>query len=194
MSQPLIHTSQELLLRVAEGDEPAFAQLFREWQPFLSTHIYRITESRELTEEIVQDVFLKIWQTRETLSEIQNFKGYLLVVSKNHAINALQKMAREFHNWEKWVKENKSKGEDEGADPTQLYYSLIDEAVDQLSERQKQVYLLHRHQRLTYQQIADQLGIGKESVKTHIELAVKHITGYVKGRIGMAIILLLLQG
>lgn len=192
MNQSSIHTNQELLLRVAEGDEPAFAQLFHEWQPFLYTHIHRITESRELTEEIVQDVFLKIWQTKETLSEIQNFKGYLLVVSKNHALNALQKIAREFNNWEKWAKENK-KGDDT-EDPKQLYFSLIDEAVDQLSERQKQVYLLHRHQRLTYQQIADQLGIGKESVKTHIELAVKHISGYVKGRIGMAIILLLLQG
>lgn len=187
----MLHTDEELLQEVAAGDEHSFARLFHEWQPFLSTHIYRITESRELTEEIVQDVFLKIWQTRETLTEIRNFKGYLLVVSKNHALNALKKIAREFQNWDKWARENKPGEEPE--DLRQSYYSLIDEAVDQLSERQKQVYLLHRHQRLTYQQIADELGIGKESVKTHIELAVKHISVYVKGRIGMAIILLLLQ-
>ena len=61
----------------------------------------RIAESRPLTQEIVQDVFLKIWQTRDTLSEIQNFKGYLLVVSKNMAINALQKIAREVKNLDK---------------------------------------------------------------------------------------------
>lgn len=188
----MLHTDEELLQEVAAGDEHSFARLFHEWQPFLYTHIYRITESRELTEEIVQDVFLKIWQTRETLTEIRNFKGYLLVVSKNHALNALKKMARDFQNLDKWARENKPGEEPE--DLRQSYYSLIDEAVDQLSERQKQVYLLHRHQRLTYQQIADELGIGKESVKTHIELAVKHISGYVKGRIGMAIILLLLQG
>lgn len=166
--------------------------LFRQWQPFLSTHIYRITESRELTEEIVQDVFLKIWQTRETLSDIQNFKGYLLVVSKNHAINALQKLAREFRNLEKWVKENKETGEE--PDLKQSFYSLLDEAVDQLSERQREVYLLHRHQRMTYQEIADHLGIGRESVKTHIELAVKHIKVYVQGKVAVAIIFLLLQG
>ena len=174
---------------MAAGNEQAFTQLFHQWQPFLCTHIYRITESKELAEEIVQDVFLKIWQTRETLSEIQNFKSFLLVVSKNHAINALQKLAREFQNREKWVKEKK---DDNAPDPTQSYYSLLDEAIDQLTERQRQVYLLHRHERLTYQQIADHLKIGRESVKTHIELAVKHISAYVKGRLAFIVMLFLL--
>lgn len=182
----------ELLAAIAAGNEAAFSDLFRHWQPFLAAHIFRVTESKHITEEIVQDVFLKIWQTRETLSEIQNFKGYLLVVSKNMAINALQKVAREFKNLDKYTKESKI-GEEE-VDPSGYYYSLIDEAIDQLSSRQKEVYLLHRHQRLTYQQIADQLGIGKESVKTHIELAVKNISGYVKGKVAMLVILILTQG
>jgi RNA polymerase sigma-70 factor (ECF subfamily) len=76
-------------MKVAAGNEQAFTELFHRWQSFLATHIYRITESRELAEEIVQDVFLKIWQTRETLSEIQSFKSFLLVVSKNHALNVI---------------------------------------------------------------------------------------------------------
>ena len=192
VNQLSAHTSQELLRQVAEGDEQAFTQLFHQWQSFLYNHIYRITELRELSEEIVQDVFFKIWQTRETLSEIQHFKAYLLVVSKNHAINALQKLAREYASRENWVKDYNA--EEETADPDHLYYSLIDEAVDHLSERQKQVYLLHRHQRMTYQQIAEYLGIGKESVKTHIELAIKQITRYIKGRIAHVLIFLLLQG
>ncbi|WP_372490119.1 RNA polymerase sigma factor [Chitinophaga sedimenti] len=60
--------------------------MFHQWQPFLSTHIYRITESRELTEEIVQDAFLKIWQTRETLPDVRNFRSYLIVISKHQGI------------------------------------------------------------------------------------------------------------
>lgn len=192
MQNHLPYNEKELLLQVAKGDEQSFAQLFRHWQPFLATHIYRITQSTVLAEEIVQDVFLKIWQTRDTLSDIHNFKGYLLVVSKNHALNALQKVAREFHSREKWVKENNAM--DESPDRKAVYYSLIDEAIDQLSERQRQAYLLHRHERLTYQQIADRLGIGKESVKTHISLAVKQISAYVRGRLGLAVMILLLLG
>lgn len=172
-----------LLSQVAAGDEQAFTYLFHQWQPFLSTHIYRITESRELTEEIVQDAFLKIWQTRETLLEVRNFRNFLIVVSKHQALNALQKISREFQNWEKWVKEDAATSDQH--DPASKFYTLLDEAIDQLTERQRQVYLLHRHEKLTYQQIADRLNIGKESVKTHIELAVKHISTHLRSRIGL---------
>ena len=92
-----------LLKEVAGGSEQAFTTLFHRWQPFLATHIYRITESAVITEEIVQDVFLKIWQTRESLGEVQHFKAYLLVVSKNHALNTLQKIARDFARQQEYV-------------------------------------------------------------------------------------------
>ena len=187
-----LYDEKALLQQVAEGDEVAFGKLFHRWQPFLASHIFRVTESKPIAEEIVQDVFLKIWESRETLSGIVNFRGYLLVISKNMAINALQKIAREARNLEKYAKESRP-GQEE-ADPKTALYSLIDEAIDQLSPRQKEVYLLHRHQRMTYLQIAGHLGIGKESVKTHLELAVRHISKYVKGKLTIMVVLLLLQG
>ncbi len=183
-------TEAALLQAVAAGNEQAFTQLFHQWQPFLATHIYRITESKELAEEIVQDVFLKIWQHRETLSAVQNFKAYLVVVSKNHALNVLKKISLELKNHKQWVKENT--GTEHLPDPRVPYYSLLDEAVNSLSARQKQVYQLHRQQRLTYEQIARQLGISRESVKTHIGLAVKNITAYVQGRLELYIALVML--
>ncbi|MCU7550113.1 sigma-70 family RNA polymerase sigma factor [Chitinophagaceae bacterium LB-8] len=181
MTDPLLYDETTLLVLVAKGDETAFRQLFKHWQPFLSTHIFRITESRELTEEIVQDVFLKIWMSRESLSEIENFKAYLIVVSRNHAINALRKVAKESRQWKYWVREYTET--EKAADPSIIYYSMIDEAIDRLPSRQKEVYLLHRHERLTYHQIAEQLGISKETVKTHLELAVAAISKCVKQRV-----------
>ena len=171
----------EILKEVAEGSEQAFTKLFHTWQPFLATHIYRITESAVITEEIVQDVFLKIWQARETLGEIQHFKAYLLVVSKNHALNTLQKIAREFARQQEYAQTNTST-EDTGNH--EAYYSLIDEAIEKLSPRQKEVFILSRHHKQTYGQVARQLGIGKESVKTHLSLAIKQITQHVKARMG----------
>lgn len=188
MTQPSLYDEQELLHRVAQGDEDAFRSLYYQFQPFLATHIFRITGSRELSEEIIQDVFLKIWQTRENLYDIRSFKAYLLVVSKNHALNALKKIAREFSLQSDFARQNKST---ESEDHKSKYYSLLDEAIDNLSARQKEVYLLSRHERMTYQQIADKIGIGKESVKTHIELAIKNISEYVKKRLSVAALLLL---
>ena len=188
MTETPLYNEHELLHRVAQGDEDAFRRLYYQYHPFLATHIFRITDSRELSEEIVQDVFLKIWQTRENLFEIRSFKAYLLVISKNHALNAIKKIAREFSLLSNFTLDIKTI---ENEDSKSAYYSLLDEAIDNLSTRQKEVYLLSRHERLTYQQIADKIGIGKESVKTHIELAIKNISEYVKKRLSVAALFIL---
>jgi len=178
------YEEKDLLQEVAAGNAASFTELFYRWQPFLATHIHRITESVPVTEEIVQDVFLKIWESREALAGIRSFKAYLLVVSKNMAINAFKKMAREFQQLERYRVESITPAEDSSA----ALYSLIDEAIDQLSPRQKEVYLMHRHQRMTYQEIAAELGIGRESVKTHLQLAVHGISKYVHLKLALCII------
>jgi DNA-directed RNA polymerase specialized sigma24 family protein len=57
----------ELVKLVSTGNERAFRQLYITYHQLLRTHVYRLTESSELADEIVQDVFLKIWNSRETL-------------------------------------------------------------------------------------------------------------------------------
>ena len=193
MSDSPIYAEKDLLLQIAEGDEKAFAQLYVHWQPALSTFIFRISHSKEMTAEIVQDVFLKIWMTREALAEIQNFKSYLFVIARNHAINVFRKYFKENKEFAAWQRTNQENIEafidDESTSPN----SIIDDAIDQLSARQKEIYLLHRHQRFTYKEIAHKLGIGKESVKTHLQLAVKSITIFLKARVisvGLIIVLI----
>ena len=168
------YDEKTLLLEVAAGDETAFAGIYNKWQGSLSTFIYQITQSREMAAEVVQDVFLKIWMSRETLSEIQNFKAYLFVMSRNHALNALKKTMRQIKQLEEFGKLDTDLHEPHEAQIE--IYTLLDEAIDKLSPRQKEIYLMHRQQRLTYLQIADALGIGRESVKTHLQLAVKSIS------------------
>lgn len=174
---------KDLLKQVSEGDEVAFKRLYYQWQPRLTLFIFRITKSREITAEIVQDVFMKIWMNRENLSNVDNFKSYLFVACRNHALNALRKAMRELEHFQEWEK-NKLDDTETATDNSEInQLSYIDEAIDHLSPRQKEIYLLHLHEGLTYQQIAEKLGIGKESVKTHLELAKKSITKYVKGKV-----------
>lgn len=181
MSNRQPYNEKELLLQVAAGDETAFRQLFQQWHQLLAGYVFRITESKELTEEIVQDVFLKIWMTRETLGEIENFKHYLLVVSRNQSFDVLKKQLRQEHQKREWEKENKLRAVPDETSPD--YSSLIDEAIDSLPARRKEVYLLSRHERLTYQEVADRLGISKESVKTHLKLASDSISTYIRSRL-----------
>ena len=192
MTNKLLYDEKTLLIKVAGGDESAFARLFEQWHPMLAAYIYRVTRSREMAAEIVQDVFLKIWISRETLGSVNNFKAYLLIVSRNHAINALRKSMRELQQKKTWQKENTEPVPGPEENPDMLLYSIIDEAIDHLPPRQKEVSLLHRYQRLTYLRIAEKLGIGRESVKTHMELAIKSITRYLRRRITIGILLFLL--
>lgn len=186
-----VYNDNELLLLIAQGDEKAFVVFFKQWQPFLATHIFRITDSRELAEEIVQDVFLKIWITRETLTEVKNIKAYLVTVSRNHAINELNRIVR---GWGKIQSLNESALPDKYVEADEnvpdIKYAFLDEAIDQLPPRQKQIYLLNRHERLSYNEIAGKLGLGRESVKRNLQLASRTITKIIKAKLTLLILIL----
>jgi len=181
------HKESELLQKVSTGSSKAFRRLYYLWEPTLSSFIFQITKSKELTAEIVQDVFLKIWMTRESLQEVKNFKAYLYVVSKNQAINALKKSIVELEKF-KIFADNPHLYEDEVDEKKEYQYSLIDEAIDQLPARQKEVFLLHRYERMTYQEIADRLGIGKESVKSHLSIGIKAVKAILQSKISLILL------
>jgi RNA polymerase sigma-70 factor (family 1) len=170
---------KQLLLKVAGGDERAFRTLFEKYHGVLATHIMRITRLQESTEEIVQDVFLKIWMSRETLSDIHDIRSYLYIVSKNHALDSLKKTARERVTFSDadWNLVEKSLVHTEPEDSVPL--GLIDEAIDRLPPQQKKVYLLSRRERKKYSEIAEQLGISRETVKKYLQLATVSISTYI---------------
>ncbi|WP_247237773.1 RNA polymerase sigma factor [Telluribacter sp. SYSU D00476] len=172
----------EILLQVSQGSERAFAMLFHHYHQRLGVHIYRITKSEELAEEVVQDVFMKIWLNRELLTDIDNFPVYLYVISKNAALNCLKKVARE-----------KVRTVDLDLIPDAAYapetsdedyrYLLIDEAIDRLPSQQRQVYLLSRHERLPYSEVAARMSISKETVKKYLQIATESISSYIRNRL-----------
>jgi RNA polymerase sigma-70 factor (ECF subfamily) len=179
----------ELLVQVASGNEQAFRKLFMMYHQQLGVHMLRITNSTELAEEVVQDVFLKIWLTRESLVGVDNFKAYLFVISKNHALNCLKKLAKE-----RVLVKHLEDGDlrimiPEVAD-TDMYYNLLDEAIDHLPPQQQKVYLLSRHNRLKYAEIADQLELSRETVKKYLQIATVSITEYVHEHLEVTAMLL----
>ncbi len=181
---------RELLMQVASGDEYAFRQLFMMHHQQLGEHMLRITNSIELAEEVVQDVFLKIWFTRESLGRVDNFKAYLFVISKNHALNCLKKLAKE-RAVIKQLEEAGTGNLHAEITGTDMYYNLLDEAIDQLPPQQQKVYLLSRHGRLKYAEIADQLELSRETVKKYLQIATLSITEYVHEHLEVIALLLI---
>lgn len=190
MSDLVLPCEKELLTKVAAGDEYAFSELFNTYHQLLGTHIYRITNSVELAEEVVQDVFLKIWLSRETLISVQNFKAYLFVVSKNHALNCLRKLAIE-RTRHKTLEENAVALSPEPNPGIDAVYSLLDQAIDHLPPQQQKVYLLSRHKRLKYDEIANQMGLSRETVKKYLQGATHSITHFVQANLDVIALILL---
>lgn len=192
MSYPAAtYEEREVIALVSQGDEKAFRALFDRYHHRLGAHVFRLTRSQEMAEEVVQDVFLKIWLGREKLADVQDFQAYLYVASKNHALNCLKKVAMERSvttDLECLTPENQP---DEMHEEN-LQYALIDEAIDHLPPQQRQVYLLSRHERLQYTEIADRMNISRETVKKYLKIASDSITSYIRKKLVIRVLVILL--
>ncbi|WP_262245691.1 RNA polymerase sigma factor [Parapedobacter soli] len=166
----------ELLRRISRGDQSAFGALFKSYHPFVYAFGRRITRSDELAEEVVQDVFLKIWVDRESLEKIDNFGAYLNRIVRNHCYNVLRKLAMESRHASLL-----SAGFDDTDDSTaqQLDYNdvneVLEDAIQTLSTQQKNVYQLCHQRGLTYQEASDELGISRQTVHAYMKDALRKI-------------------
>lgn len=172
-----------MLQDVARGDEQAFARLFHAYRDKLYGFILKITGSRELAEDVVQDVFLKIWTHRSNLHEVENFNAYLFRMSHNQVMNGLKRMNLESSIRLRLARLVQAAAEDP---ESVLMYKhtreLLKEAVEQLPPQQKLVYQLSREQGLKQEEIANQLNISAQTVKNHMSQALRSI----RERIGRA--------
>jgi RNA polymerase sigma-70 factor (ECF subfamily) len=175
----ILDNENELLLLVAEGDEKAFRQLFDHYWNKIYSVALTLTKSTALSEEIVQDVFLKIWLKREQLPSVEKFDGFLFTVAKNHIYNELRKKTME----QPFVEHLEQHFLESSALPEQFMLlketkQLIDRAVQQLPDQQRAVYELSRNEGLDYITIAAQLGISRSTVKNHMTKALQFLRQY----------------
>ena len=180
-------------MQVAEGDEKAFEELFYAYHQQLGSYVLGWTKSVPVTEEVVQDVFLKIWMNREALKSVERFDSYLFIVSRNHTFNALRQSAKKRLKSQEWARHFENE-QDFSNDPLDEHYmSLIDAAVAKLPPQQQKVYTLKRQGGLKYDEIANRLEISPETARKHLAAALRSITSYVKARIPVSLLILLIQ-
>lgn len=134
-----------------------------------------------MAEEIVQDVFLKIWTNREALAKVDNFRAWLFVISKNHTLNCLRKLVKERQQQQEWKQSQETELQlDEMHAEEQ--FQLIDQAISQLPPQQKKVFILSRYRRMKYEEIARELNLSRETVKYYLQTANATIIKFVSSR------------
>jgi RNA polymerase sigma-70 factor (ECF subfamily) len=184
---------KELLMRIAAGDEDAFRQLFHSHYNKLAAFVQKLTRSHSTTEELVQDVFVKVWLHRSELNSIDRFESWMYVIARNHVFNHLKKTAREYQQQQVWLEQAESDNvaTADQSDAVDMY-SFIENSIEKLPPQQKKIYLLKRQSGLRNEEIAQQLNISMETVKKHFTLALRFIKDHAKHGMEILIILSLL--
>jgi RNA polymerase sigma-19 factor, ECF subfamily len=176
-----IYREQEWLRQVAEGSETAFKSLFDAYWDHLYTVSVCLTKSVELAEDMVQEIFLKIWIKRERLSDVKEFGDYLFIVARNHIYNALKKEQME-HRLRQPVLDW-FEGQRESPEQQLLFKEssqLIRQAIGRLTSQQQAIYKMTREQGLSHEQVAKELNISPNTVRNHVVNSLKIMREYLK--------------
>ncbi len=192
------YTEDELLQAIAEGNENAFRQLFDAYKVPVFDYLVNITKSKEVSEELLSDIFLKLWLGREWIASVNNMEAFLKKVSCNKAIDYLRYVARSKKMQALIAAEINSFSGRQSPEDILLekdYRNIIHEAIQQLSPQRKRVYTLSREHGLTHDEIARQLNLSVNTVSNHIKASLHSIKQHLKNNdtTGILILLFLLE-
>jgi RNA polymerase sigma-70 factor (ECF subfamily) len=145
--------------------------------------LLRITGSAETAEDILQDTFLKLWMHRDKLTSINNFSGYLYRMIRNSAITGFQRLSLQTLMLADMKREAEATGRpiDEALIEKQLH-EMLTHVINELPERQRQVYNMVRVEGLKYEEVAQALNISLSTVKNHMTRALETIRTQIGSR------------
>lgn len=165
----------DLIVSLREGDMKAFSELFDRYAKRLYHFAIGYLKSVEESEEIVQDVFLKIWNNREEISLLKSFEAYLFTIAKNGILNTIRKSKSEqaYLNYAK-LHPGKNILFDEELDFKELEIAYK-QSIDKLSPKRKEIYLLSRELLLSNAEIAEKMNISVKTVENQMTSAISEI-------------------
>lgn len=175
----------EIVQQLAQGREAALRYFYDKYSNRIYLLSMKFLKSPEQAQELVQDVFLKLWEKRAELDKDRPVEAWLYTVAKNRVINNFKKMAREQSRIVARVLPLELADRRQGSDTKVLeseVNQLLYEAMCQLPEKQKEVYRLSRLEGYSRIEIAEQLQISSLTVKTHMSRAVLSIKNFVRSK------------
>lgn len=166
---------KRLVIRLKQGDKAAFTALYDQYWRKVHGFVLLYLSSSVEAEEVVQDVFIKLWNIRSFVDEDRNFKGLLFIVTRNIIFNRSRRTFSDsfFKMTALSAVEDSYEIENEFIATDLKQY--IDKLVGELSPRQQEVFRLSRDEQLSYREIAERLNLSERTVERHIYDALKYL-------------------
>ena len=174
-------TFREWSQRIRESDRIAFSELFNAMSSRLVRYAHGITKDEASAYDVLQDVFLKLWEMRDKLNPESSLQSLLYTMTRNASLNVNRRKGYLVHD-EQVMELNDLKGarsehaSDEKLDAINLSRS-IDKWIEELPERRKEAFVLSRRHDFSHREISEIMGLSERTVNTHIFLALKYLRG-----------------
>lgn len=187
--------SEAALVRLAsDGDQAAYSRLYSFYYPQLYNSLFFIAQSHEDAQEIIHETFLKIWKTRESLVMVRSFEDYAYTIAKNLLFNYLKRKKinqRVIQTLSDESVGNTGPAPDEEYLYKQYYQTAIN-AINELSEQKRRIFLMRTQEGLTLDNIAGEMGISVSAVKKHLYAALESVKKVLRQHAGDILIILIL--
>lgn len=186
------YNEKELLLLISGGDTSAFTLMFNQYKDKIYTIAYKLTGSAFLSEEVVQEIFMKLWINRKMLPGIEHFPAWFNTVIRNHLFSLIKRTAARANRETIFAKNIPSVYNN--ADENILLKeteALIEKALYTLPPQQNKVYRLIKVSGMKKEEVASQLNLSTETVKSHLSKAIKNIRAYCMAHMDNPAILIL---
>ncbi|MCR6722584.1 MAG: sigma-70 family RNA polymerase sigma factor [Chitinophagaceae bacterium] len=181
MPEKLLHNEPDLIREMQAGCQQAFTAIYRHYSPHIYMNIVRMVHDSVLAEELVQELFTRIWQKRESRGIAEDFQGYMYRIAQNLVFDFFRKMKKDRLLLEKFKsmasEVDNSEAMEDMLDQRQSIV-IINNAIEHLPPQQKKVYKLVKQEGYTYKKAAEEVGISPFTVKEYLSLANKSIRNY----------------
>ncbi|WP_288149874.1 RNA polymerase sigma-70 factor [Phocaeicola sartorii] len=172
---PLID-EHELVIRLIDGDEDAFCELYAAYKNRLLYFAMKFVKSRDFAEDIFQDAFTIIWQSRRFINPDASFSSYLYTIVRNRILNQIRDADKENTLKERILSQAIDYTDDtkENILANDLR-EIINKALEKLTPRQREIFEMSREAQMSHKEIADALDISVHTVQEHISVSLRTI-------------------
>jgi RNA polymerase sigma-70 factor (ECF subfamily) len=184
----IIPSEALLIAQLSDNDEVAFTTLYNQYFNAVNLFVLKFVKSPQLSEDITQEVFIKIWEGRDKLAEIKSFKAWLFTVARNHTLNILKKISNESAGMGEVLKNYKQQHnpvEDTIAEGE--YMQQLNEILNSLPPKTREVFRLCREEQKSYDEVIQILGISRSAVKKHMVRSHKAFKENINGKLEISI-------
>lgn len=189
-----IPNEQALLAKIAMKDQYAFKIIYDQYRKLVYSSALKLLRDDHQAEEILQEVFMKLWLMGEELNKIRHLESYLNTLVRNRSLNVLRRMALDARTDKVLVLDwEEQHNETEERILLNEYNRVLQEGIEKLTPKQREVYQLCHGEGLKYEEAAQKLGISILTVKTHMQLALRSLRKHIKAHGDVAIFIFLLK-